>query len=382
MEGEVDVQDVAIEQLRKHIDYLPPDVFRICVSKEGKLLWTFADPVYDSTRCPYYPPVSATQHPEGIQTVLRSDLEELDRIVPLVDLVRCLRSTEPQKKILTPSKLVFKYYTITERLYSVWDEMNLWMRLPKHPNIVPFDKIVVDELEHRCIGFTSVFIPGGTLEHNTTRVFKLKWLLQLIDVIDELNLNLGIAHQDVAPRNIVIDETTDSLRILDFNFSSRIGHRGYSHARNDIKGVIFTMYEIITRDDKPRSLRHEYQNVEAIEKMVWIKHPHVQLDHPVADFRETLRQWFHRRCLTGNQISFYTYAPQFIDWPDPPQPPSSEVVVRYANGPVTELRSVWDEGRTTMQKQGKTVLNWQRPPQCRLEPGDRLLETGEFIQYV
>lgn len=128
------------------------------------------------------------------------------------------------------------------------------MRLPKHPNIVPFDKIVVDELEHRCIGFTSVFIPGGTLEQNTTRVFKLKWLLQLINVIDELNLNLGIAHQDVAPRNLVIDETTDSLRIFDFNFSCRIGHRGYTDTRNDIKGVLFTMYEIITRDEKPRGL--------------------------------------------------------------------------------------------------------------------------------
>lgn len=107
----------------------------------------------------------------------------------------------------------------------------------------------MDELEGRCVGFTTVYIPGGTLEENKTRVFKLNWLRQLTAVIDELNLNLGIAHQDVAPRNLLI--------IFDFNFSVRIGEPGYSESRNNIDGVLFTMYEIITRDDTLRAVRHE-----------------------------------------------------------------------------------------------------------------------------
>lgn len=53
--------------------------------------------------------------------------------------------------------------------------MILWMRLPEHPNIVPFDRIIVDELENRCVGFTTTYILGGKLDANKSRVFKIKW---------------------------------------------------------------------------------------------------------------------------------------------------------------------------------------------------------------
>lgn len=259
--------------------------------------------------------------------------------------------------------------------------MNLWMRLPKHPQIVPFDKIIVDELEGRCVGFTTEYIPGGTLEENKSRVFKFKWLTQLIAVIDELNLNLGIAHQDVAPRNLLIDEATDSLMIFDFNFSVRIGEHGYNETRNDIKGVLFTIYEIITRDETLRAVRHEEQNVLDIEQEEWATHPDVRLDRPVSEFRELLKEWSGRR-RRGKQITTYKDAPHLIDWPDTPQPPPSEVVIYYASGPVTELQVRWSMSRKEMLKQGKTVLSWQRPPQRKLKPGDRILETGEFIEQA
>ncbi|KAM0439694.1 hypothetical protein ACHAPT_000787 [Fusarium lateritium] len=292
----------------------------------------------------------------------------------MVDLVRCPQSPEPSEK------LVFKYYFIDQRLSFVWHEMNLWMRLPKHPHIVPFDKIVVDELEGRCVGFTNKYIPGGTLEDNKSRVFKLKWLLQLTAVIDELNLNMGIAHQDVAPRNILINDATDSLMIFDFNFSSRIGVPGYETARNDVNGALFTMYEFITGDNTVRAVRHEEQNVSEIERKDWVKHPDVQLDRPVSEFREVLRKWSEER-RAGKQMTTYTDAPNFIDWPDLPQPPPSEFLVGYTDtGPVTELRVIWNHGRQKMLERGESVLNWERPPQCKLKPGDRILETGEFIQ--
>ena len=140
------------------------------------------------------------------------------------------------------------------------------MRLPPHPNIVPFDKVVVDELEGGCVGFTTKYIPGGTLDENRSRTFKLKWLHQLIKIIDELNLNLGIAHQDVSPRNLVIDDDeNDSLMIFDFNFSSRIGTPAYKEACNDVKGVLFTIYELITRDDTLRAVRYDEQRISDID---------------------------------------------------------------------------------------------------------------------
>lgn len=258
--------------------------------------------------------------------------------------------------------------------------MNLWMRLPKqHPNIVSFDKIVVDELEGRCVGFTTKYIAGGTLDENKSRVFKLKWLHQLIAVIDELNLNLGIAHQDVALRNLVIDNLTDSLMIFDFNFSARIGDVRFSQARNDVDGVLFTVYELITGHDELRSVEHEKQNVSDIEGIDWIKHPDVQLDHPVAEFRRVLDQWSAERRKDANRINTYKDAPNYIDWPEIPQPPPSEVVINYTTGPVTKSKILWSWERRNLLEQGKTVLNWQRPAQTKLQPGDRILETGEHI---
>ncbi|SCV47181.1 uncharacterized protein FFB14_09669 [Fusarium fujikuroi] len=373
MDEELESEDPAIEHLQKHVDDLAPDVFEIRVSPQGDLVSTSTDQKDDNTLCPYHPPLEATERPDGIQTISRSDLEELDRLGPLVDLVRCLRSSDPDKN------LVFKYYFLDQRLSYVWHEMNLWMRLPKHPHIVSFDKIVVDEIEGRCVGFTTEYIPGGTLEENKSRTFKLKWLTQLIAVIDELNLNLGIAHQDIAPRNLLVDEAADSIIIFDFNFSVRIGEPGYSEARNDIKGVLFTIYEIITRDETLRAVRHEGQIVQEIEKKEWIQHPDVQLDHPVWEFREVLREWSEKRCR-GKQLATYKDAPNFIDWPDTPQPPLSEMVVYYDGKPTTELILLWSTEKKKMLEQGMTVLNWQRPPQCKLKPGDRILVTGEFIE--
>ncbi|KAI1066897.1 hypothetical protein LB506_012001 [Fusarium annulatum] len=348
MDEELESEDPAIEHLQKHVDDLAADVFEIRVSPQGDLVSTSTDQKDDNTFCPYHPPLEATERPNGIQAISRSDLEELDRLGPLVDLVRCLRSSDPDKK------LVFKYYFLDQRLSYLWHQMNLWMRLPKHSHIAAFDKIVVDEIKGRCVGFTTEYIPGGTLEENKSRTFKLKWLTHLI-------------------------ATADSIIIFDFNFSVRVGEPGYSEARNDIKGVLFTIYEIITRDETPRAVRHEEQNVQEIEKKEWVLHPDVQLDHPVSEFREVLREWSDKRCK-GKQLTTYKDAPNFIDWPDTPQPPLSEMVVYYGGKPTTELVLLWSTQRKNMLEQGKTVLNWQRPPQCKLKPGDRILETGEFIE--
>ncbi|UKZ81479.1 hypothetical protein TrVFT333_009251 [Trichoderma virens FT-333] len=229
-------------------------------------------------------------------------------------------------------------------------------------------RIVIDELEGRFVGFTTIYIPGGTLEENKTRPFKLKWLQQLINVVDEINLDLGIAHQDIAPRNLVIDETTNALMLFDFNFSARIGMPGYSEARNDIKGTLFTMYEIITRNDDLRTIRHEDQDVSVIEREDWAKHPDVLLDHPISEFRRVLKEWCEKR-RAGKQITTYKDAPNFLDWPPVPDPPLSEIETHYVGKTVKEVKMLYDWKRTELKEQGKTILNWQRPPQ-RSKLGD------------
>lgn len=260
-----------------------------------------------------------------------------------------------------------------------WKEMNLWMRLPRHPNIVPFDRVVLDEIEGRVVGFTNDYVTGETLEKNKSRVFKLKWLQQLTQVVDTLNLRCGIAHQDVAPRNLLVDDSTDSIMIFDFNFASRIDPstrdfmEGYMEDRNDVKGVIFTVYEIVTRDSSLRSIPHEEQRLDDLGGE-WKQHPEVELDRPLADYRALLHEWRQQRMAAGASDSS-------INWPPRPSPPIETTHGIAANGqPYSTSAEAWYRWRRDLQKTGESVLSWERPPQASLRPGCRLLSTGRFIE--
>lgn len=236
---------------------------------------TSNDPSEDETFCPYYPALEHMAVPANVKTIHRADLAEVDRLGPNVDLM-CHNSKAAGLHHGNAGMVVFKYYFLQQFMFYRWDELQIWMRLPLHSNIAPFDRLVVDKLDGHdvMVGFTSRFIPGGTLDADSTRIFKLKWLRQLLQVIDDLNLKYGIQHQDVAPRNLLVDQETDNLMIFDFNWAARIGypHRLDSYARywdqrNDVKGVIFTLYEIITRDEHFREVSWEYQKPEDVQNM-------------------------------------------------------------------------------------------------------------------
>ena len=65
-------------------------------------------------------------------------------------------------------------------------------------------------------------------------------------------------HQDIATSGLLIDPTTDNLTLFDFNCSARIGSESswgsipYSPDRDNVEGVMFTLYEIIPRDENFR----------------------------------------------------------------------------------------------------------------------------------
>lgn len=236
---------------------------------------TSNDPSEDETFCTYYPGLEYVPTTPNVQVTHRADLVEVDRLGPNVDLMYYSRKGKGLHRGET-EMVVFKYYFLQQFIFNRWDELQIWMRLPLHPNIASFDRLVVDKLDGRdvLVGFTSRFVPGGTLEADSTRVFKLKWLRQLLHVIDDLNLKYGIQHQDVAPRNLLVDPETDNLMIFDFNCAVRIGypHRIDTYARywderNDVKGAIFTLYEIITRDEHFREVSWEHQKPDDVQKM-------------------------------------------------------------------------------------------------------------------
>lgn len=169
-------EDFIYEALAKFIDNLPPDVVQVELDKEGALVSSSSNIQLDRSWIPFYP--LRTEFPQPVATVRRRDLTELDRLGLQVDLVAYSpRAGETRQT-------VFKYYVNEDNVALWWHEANCIMRMPPHPNIVPFDALVVDSIEgvDRVVGFTTHYIPGGTLFENKTRVFKLKYVQDLIDV--------------------------------------------------------------------------------------------------------------------------------------------------------------------------------------------------------
>ncbi|KAG8156761.1 hypothetical protein KVR01_013366 [Diaporthe batatas] len=378
-ECDVEDEDLAIEYLKRHIDDLGTDVCSIEVSKgSGELVSVSSDPNDDQTLFPYYPPLQDSQLIDSVETIMRSELRELDRLGPNVDLVSYQNR-----------KVVFKYYIILQHLHQRWNELNIFMRLSGHPNIVPFDKVVIEKLEGsqaRIVGFTSLYIAGGTLDAiyenpQDSRIFKLKWLLQLMSFVDDLNYKYGIQHQDIAPRNLLVDEATDNIMLFDFNFSARIGDTEFGKGasfyeeRDDVKGVIFTLYEIITRDESFRIVPHRDQHPSSVLDMTdWMKHPDVRLDEPVANYRAELDTWISRRKERGS-LKSYTNAPAYIDWRDVPEPTRR---LPYSCN-TAETYPCWQITRPSAHLENFEVIEWQRPAQKLIKEGMWVFADGRVV---
>jgi len=173
---EEDDEDFIFEALVEHVDDLPADAVLIQVSRDGELLSCSSDIDDDRTMIPFYP--SVADFPRGLRRVRRSDLTEIDRLGVQADLTT-YESLPGQIK-----RVAFKYYLNQANIAVFWHEVNCLIRIPKYPNIVQFDSLVVDTVdsEDKVVGFTTNFIPGGTVLDNVSRVFKLKYLKQLIEV--------------------------------------------------------------------------------------------------------------------------------------------------------------------------------------------------------
>ena len=262
-------------------DLLSPEVRAITVNNEGLLTGVSTDPEEDETIFIGYLPFSFIE-PTDCHTIQYSKLQEIDRLGPGVDLL----SYEDESGNL--HKVVFKFNPLGKplRLQMAWDELNLLQRLPPHPNLIPFDHIVLEDVESRMIGFTTKYIPGGTLD-NPKVPFRFEWLQQLTEVVDLLNLELGVIHQDIAPRNLLVDPDTHKIVLFDFDRAAHGKHRLIEH-RDDVTGVVFTLYELITNDV---SFETQWdRTIEMVQNMPeWPCNR--ELDSDISKFRNFLNEW-------------------------------------------------------------------------------------------
>ena len=349
-------EDIEISVLAPLADYLSPEVRAITVNDDGLLTGVSTDPEEDDTFFIGYTPFPLCSSLQHCSTIYFSQLQELDRLGPAVDLV----SYNDQMFAFK-----FKPFCHPGRPTISWDEMNLHIKLSPHPHIVPFGRIVLEDKESRVIGFTTKYIPGGTLQ-SSKRPFRFEWLKQLTQLVDFLNLELGIMHQDIAPRNLLVDQETDNLLLFDFDFAVK-GKEGLLQARDDVSGVVFTLYEIITGNTDFLNIPHWDRNIDMVQNIEWSCHR--ELDSDVSTFRNFLNEWIATR--TDNDMERYLNAPRQLTWPgDLPTPPDYEVpYVPYETDLTKEGRAPWQTGlrmRRDALKNGQYCFDWQRPPQSRL----------------
>ena len=244
----------------------------------------------------------------------------------------------------------------------IWNELHIVKSLPPHANLVPFDRVVLEDVESRVIGFTTRFISGRTLGEDTTTTFCFEWLQQLTSIVDFLNLELGIMHQDIAPRNIFIDSDTQGIRLFDFDWAAR-GKKGLMDRRDDVIGVIHTLYEIITGDDEHTKIPHWERDVKEVQNLrEWPVQR--KLDRDVSTFRNFLDDWVAKRNAEG--MDTYLRVSQLYEWPEMQEAEDLPYMAgsRAADG--TPVPSYGARYRRHAIENGQYVFRWERPPQCRL----------------
>ncbi|KAI9727877.1 MAG: hypothetical protein M1834_007923 [Cirrosporium novae-zelandiae] len=335
----------APEILAKYINRLEPEVRSLNISDDGALENTSTDDTNGLLESPiYYPHYSG----EDGHILERSQLIELDRLASGIDLVRA------------KGKLVaFKYALTSPSVMRVWNEMHIIKALKGHSSFVPFQQAIIDEVEPRLLGFTTLFMPAGTLQDNETIPFHFHWLHQLTSAVDDLNLRFGIMHRDIVPRNVAIDlgktkRAVPNLKIFDFNIAHQIGVLPEENSLDDIDGVVLTVYEALTRDTRCQDITDKKPFIKEIEGLTrWKSKASIEYGFGgVAGYRRFLSKWaINRRNI--RRITHYSQATEPIDWPK-----------------FLHLNKV------PVEKWPTRIIPWEREPAAQLATLDRGSNTG------
>ncbi|KAF3062314.1 hypothetical protein GL218_04007 [Daldinia childiae] len=170
------------------------------------------------------------------------------------------------------TRLVIKYLSSDPEKGNIWKEMNILKTQQLHPSILPIDRLILDN-DSNIVGMATKFVPGGSLNHNKDRTFKLKWLKQLTEALDFLHFDQGIVHGDLHMGNILIDEAADRLMLCDFSMAREATERDLME---EFCSVTWTLYELITLDFKAEDEQVQNSqrengvynlNTESIEKL-------------------------------------------------------------------------------------------------------------------
>lgn len=350
----------AVRLLKKVYNQVSADVVEIRLSDRDTVEETSTELEDDPSQFVHYPRFPVEESDLNEQAILRrSQIKEIDRLGRCVDLAEY--SVPGAVK-----KVVFKYQLIPHHLEKVWTEAHIMHALQGRTSIVSFDRFVVDDEDFRLLGYTSNYVPGDTLRDNPYRPFCLSWLEQLTQVVDELNLKCGIYHQDIAPCNLMIDAQTNNLILLDFDKAIQIGAGKEVANFNDIDGVIFSIYEILTFDTKYQKIDYWDLDVSEVENMIeWPVKAELEPDLDVTTIRQCLNEWVSRR-RNAPKLKHYTEASEPLEIPPrPPQTPVPCMWCKNDDGTAKLDTHGWGMRSRALQA-GHSVIRWERAPDPRL----------------
>lgn len=115
-----------------------------------------------------------------------------------------------------------------------------------------------------------------------------------------------------------------------------------------------------------------------MENLEWVKHPDMELDHPVLAYRFAVMKGAKGR--EGRSLSVYTAAPEYIYWEKIKPSPEQEVHLNNTEGGLTAVRFVpWNDMRRVME--GPTT-NWERPLSKDIPSDCVVLSSGEVVKRV
>ena len=114
-----------------------------------------------------------------------------------------------------------------------------------------------------------------------SRPFKLRWLQELMGVLNELHLQYGIHHYNLTAWNLIVDLDTDKLVVIDFNIASIYRPGGFCYNWDDLKVIVAFLYQRITLDTwyKERLLNDTEEALLLLAWDKWVNHPDVVLDY-------------------------------------------------------------------------------------------------------
>lgn len=130
--------------------------------------------------------------------------------------------------------------------------------------------------------------------------------------------------------------------------------------RHDVDAVVFTLYELITKDTQFAGIPHWDQTLDMVQGISeWPCNR--ELDSDVSKFRNLLNDRVATRRSDGD-FKRYLNAPNRLTWPGLPTPPDYQVP--FEVGKTADGEPVWTtcpRFRRTAMAKGQYCFCWERP---------------------